>query len=104
MARQGSQVHVGCTEIADGGGLMLDGEIILVPQLLRVLGGANMLVVDIRRQGRFLHGCLREDVIKTDFQLPHMSIPPSSPEGSMGHHSATRPRPEDRSIRHASRS
>ena len=30
---------------------MLDGEIVLIPQLLRFLGGANMLVVDIRRRG-----------------------------------------------------
>src|SRR5262245_32518044 len=49
--RQGRQVDVGRTEIANGGGLMLDGEIVLIPQLLRFLDGANMLVVDLRRRG-----------------------------------------------------
>src|SRR5215467_4434184 len=67
IACQDSQVHVESTEIADGGGLMLDGEIVLIPELLRFLGGANMLIVDIRCRGRLVHRGLREDVVETNF-------------------------------------
>ena len=54
MPCQGGQVYVGGTEITDGGGLMFDGEVILIPQLLRFLGSADMLVVDIRRPQEML--------------------------------------------------
>src|SRR5687768_16145755 len=90
VARQSSQVHVGCTEIANGGGLMLDGEIVLIPQLLRFLGGTNMLVVDIRRRGSLCHRCLREDVVETDFQLAHTLASPCLLERSVVHHYCTR--------------
>src|SRR5215475_7324610 len=87
---QGGQVHVGGTEIANGGGLMLDREIILIPELLRFLGGANMLVVDIRRRRSLCHRCLREDVVETDFQLTHTPAPPCFRERSVIHPYATR--------------
>src|SRR5215510_8870113 len=90
MARQGGQVHVGRTEIANGGGLMLDGEIVLIPQLLRFLSDTNMLVVDIRRRGGLCHRGLREDVIKTDFQLTHTLAPPCFLVRSVVHHDVTR--------------
>src|SRR5499433_3357513 len=90
ITRQGGQVHVGCTEIAHGGGLMLNGEIILIPQLLRFLGGANMLVVDVRRRGSLCHRCLREDVVETNFQLTHTLAPPCFLERSVIHYYATR--------------
>src|SRR5215510_7178942 len=90
IARQSCQVHVGGTEIANGGGLMLDGEIVLIPELLRFLGGTNMLVVDIRRRGSLCHRGLREDVVETDFQLTHMLAPPCLLERSVVPHYATR--------------
>src|SRR5262245_21277936 len=74
ITRQGSEIHAGCTEIANGGGLVLDGEIILIPELLSFLSSANMLVVDIRRRGSLCHCCLREDIIETDFQLTHTPV------------------------------
>jgi hypothetical protein len=67
MACEGGEIYVGGTEIADGGGLMLDRKIILIPELLRFLGAAQMLVVDICCGGRRRHrgGC--ENVVETDF-------------------------------------
>src|SRR4029453_11890758 len=90
ITRQGGQVHTGCTEIAHGGSLMLDREIILIPQLLRFLSGANILVVDIRRRGGLCHRCLREDVVETDFQLTHTLAPPCFRSRSVVHHYAIR--------------
>src|SRR5438874_9161143 len=83
ITRQSCQVHAGGTEIANDGGLMLDGEVILIPELLRFLGGANMLVVDIRRRGSLCHCCLREDVVETNFQLTHTLAPPCFLERSV---------------------
>src|SRR5207237_6543575 len=90
IARQGGQVHVRCTEIANRGGLMLDREIVLIPELLRFLGGTNMLIVDIRRRRSLCHCCLREDVVETDFQLAHRLVPPCFLKRSVVHHYATR--------------
>src|SRR5215831_12878270 len=90
ITRQGGQVHIGCTEIAHGGGLMLDREVILIPELFCFLGGANMLVVDIRRCRSLCHCCLRKDVVETDFQFTHTLAPPYLHEKSVVHHYATR--------------
>src|SRR5215813_13019703 len=86
ITRQSCQVHVGGTEIANGGGLMLDGEIVLIPELLRLLGSANVLIVDIRRRGSLCHCCLREDVVETEFQIAHTFAPPCLLEKSVVPH------------------
>src|SRR5215475_3295900 len=93
-ARQRRQVHAGGTKIADRGGLMFDGEIILIAEPLGFLGGANMLVVDVGRHWSGCHRCLCEDVVETEFELPHGFPPPCLPERS-----ATRPPARARPVR-----
>ena len=71
-AGQRRQVDVWSAQVAEGGCLVLYGEVVLVAYLLRLLGYSNVRVEHVRRRGRLRHDGLAEYVVKADLQLVHI--------------------------------
>src|SRR5262249_932725 len=72
--RQGSQVNSRGSHVADGRILVLDKEVVAIPELLSLLGFTDMRFVDLYHRRELLHLEGTEGVEYAKFELTHRCL------------------------------